>query len=149
MATRYVTPDEVAAIVGEAHLVAVARDPGDATRWHAATVQEAIDAVSEQVDARLRATYEIPLGDVPEFLRRAVARIVHDELTDAGTDTEQIQRRAAAALKSIDAIARGELRIGEGDDDQDGRENERTRQGKAVLVSPERAYRRSDLTGVL
>lgn len=149
MATRYITPEEVAAIVGAEMLARAAPDPDDFDQWYAPTVQVAIDAVSEQVDARLRSAYTIPLGDVPEFLRRAVARIVHDELTDPGTDTEQIQRRATASWKAIDAIAKGELRIGEGDDDEDGKENERTRQGKAVLVSPERAYRRSDLTGVL
>lgn len=149
MATRYITPSEVAAIIGEPALDAVAPDPDDLDRWHAPTVQEAIDAVSEQADARLRSAYTIPLGDVPEFLRRAVARIVHDELTDPATDTEQIQRRAVASWKAIAAIAKGELRIGEGDDDRDGQENERTRQGRAVLVSPARAYRRSDLTGIL
>ena len=149
MATRYVTPAEVAGIVGERYLAAAAPDPADATRWHAPTVQEAIDAVSERVDARLRSAYTIPLGDVPVFLSRAVARIVHDELTDSATDNEQIVRRAEAAWKSVGAIARGELRIGEGDDDGDGNENPRTRQGQAVLISGARAYRRSDLTGVL
>ena len=149
MATSYLTPQQVADIVGEAALAGAAPDPDDPDQWHAPTVQTAIDAVSEQVDARLRSAYTIPLGDVPEFLRRAVARIVHDELTDPGTDTELIQRRASASWKAVGAIAKGELRIGEGDDDEDGAENERTRQGKAVLVSPERAYRRTDLTGVL
>ncbi len=149
MATAYVTPEQVAAIVGDAALVAVAPDPDDGARWHAASVQEAIDAVSERVDARLRGAYTIPLADVPVFLTRAVARIVHDELTDTATDSDQIVRRAEAASKSVDMIAKGELRIGEGDDDNDGLENPRTRQGKAVLVSGTRAYRRRDLSGVL
>ena len=149
MATRYVTPEDVAAIVGGAPLAAAAPDPDDPARWHAPTVQTAIDAVSERVDARLRSAYALPLGDVPAFLARVVARLVHDELTDPATDNEQIARRADASWKTVDAIAKGELRIGEGDDDGDGRENERTRQGTAVLVSPARAYRRTDLTGVL
>lgn len=149
MATRYVTPEDVAAIVGEAFLTAAAPDPDDAARWHAPTVATAIDAVSERVDARLRGTYTLPLGDVPAFLSRAVARIVHDELTDPATDNEQITRRAEAAWKCVEAIAMGKLHIGDGDDDGDGRENPRTRQGKAVLVAPARRYRRSDLTGVL
>lgn len=149
MATRYVSPEEVAAIVGDRFLAAAAPDPDDAARWHAPTVQIAIDAVSERVDARLRSAYAIPLGDVPAFLARIVARIVHDELTDPSTDNEQIARRAEAGWKSVEAVARGELRIGEGDDDNDGLDNPRTRQGKAVLVGPKRAYRRTDLTGVL
>ena len=149
MATRYVTPAEVAAIVGDRALAAAAPDPDGSGQFHAPTVQEAIDAVSEQVDARLRSAYTIPLGDVPVFLARFVARIVHDELTDPATDADIITRRATAAWKSIDAIAEGKLRIGEGDDDGDGQENPRTRQGKAILVSPPRRYRRSDLTGVL
>ena len=149
MATRYVTPEEVAAIVGDAFLAAAVPDPDDAARWHAPTVQIAIDAVSERVDARLRGTYDLPLEDVPAFLARAVARLVHDELTDPATDTEQITRRADGAWRSVEAIAMGKLHIGAGDDDGDGRENPRTRQGQAVLVAPARAYRRSDLTGVL
>ena len=149
MATRYVIPVEVAAIIGERALIAAAPDPDDCDRFYAPTVQEAIDAVSEQADARLRGAYAIPLGDVPEFLKRAVARIVHNELVDTDTDAEIINRRATAAWKSVDMIAKGELRIGEGDDDDDGLENPRTRQGKAVLISPARRYRRSDLTGVL
>ena len=149
MATPYVTPQDVAGIVGAQALAAAAPDPDDCERHHAPTVQEAIDAVSEQVDARLRSAYTIPLGDVPEFLRRAVARIVHDELVGTDTDADIINRRASAAWKAVDAIAKGELRIGEGDDDTDGAENPRTRQGKAVLISGARAYRRTDLTGVL
>lgn len=149
MATVYVTHDQVAAIVGTRALAAAAPDPNDSDRYHTATVEEAIDAVSEQVDARLRSAYTIPLGDVPQFLRRAVARIVHDELTDTDTDADIITRRAEAAWKSVGAIAKGELRIGEGDDDGDGAENPRTRQGKAVLISGARAYRRTDLDGVL
>ena len=149
MATRYTTPEEVAAVVGERELSAAAPDPDDCEQVHAPTVQVAIDAVSEQVDARLRSAYTIPLADVPEFLKRAVARIVHDELVDTSTDADIINRRASAAWKSIEAIAKGELRIGEGDDDKDGLENPRTRQGKAVLISGDRAYRRTDLTGVV
>ena len=149
MATRYVTPAEVAAIVGENHLVAAARDPDSLQSWHEPTVQEAIDAVSEQLDARLRNAYDLPLGDVPSFLKRATARIVHDELVDSGTETELITRRAQAAWKTIAMIAKGELRIGEGDDDGDGKENPRTRQGKAIIAAPARAYRRRDLSGVL
>ena len=148
MATVYVTHDQVAAIVGARALAAAAPDPNDSERYHTATVEEAIDAVSEQVDARLRSAYTIPLGDVPQFLRRAVARIVHDELTDTDTDADIITRRAEAAWKSVGAIAKGELRIGEGDDG-DGAENPRTRQGKAVLISGARSYRRTDLSGVL
>ena len=149
MATAYVTPEDVAGIIGERALAAAAPDPADSDGYDAPTVAEAIAAVSEQVDARLRSAYTIPLGDVPEFLARAVARIVHDELVDPDTDAEIISRRATAAWKSVEMIAKGELRIGEGDDDGDGLENPRTRQGKAVLISPARRYRRSDLTGVL
>ena len=149
MATRYVTPEEIAAVIGERALIAAAPDPDDCDLVHAPTVTDAIDAVSEQVDARLRSAYTIPLGDVPQFLKRAVARIVHDELVDTSTDAEIITRRASTAWKSVDAIAKGELRIGEGDDDGDGLENPRTRQGKATLISEARAYRRTDLTGVL
>lgn len=149
MATAYVTPEDVAGIIGERSLAAAAPDPADSDRYDAPTVQVAIDAVSEQVDARLRSAYTIPLGDVPEFLRRAVARIVHGELVDTDTDADIIERRATAAWRTVEMIAKGELRIGEGDDDGDGAENPRTRQGKAVLISGARAYRRSDLTGVL
>ena len=149
MATPYVTPQEIAAIVGEAELAAAARDPDDPNRWHEATVQEAIDAASEQLDARLRNAYTLPLEDVPSFLSRAVARIVHDELVDSGTGTELIERRAKAAWKTVDMIASGELRIGEGDDDADGKENPRTRQGKAIIAAPPRRYRRTDLSGVI
>ena len=134
MATAYLDPAGVARVVGNAALAAAAPDPSDRCAYAAAAVQEAIDAVAEQVDARLANAYDVPLTDVPEFLARAIARIVHDELTGPATDTEQIQRRAEAAWKMVDRIARGELRIGAADIDADGAANPRTRQGRAVRV---------------
>ena len=149
MATRYATPEQVAVVVGADALRACAPDPDDATRWDATAVQEAIDAVSEQADARLRAAYDIPLGDVPQFLTRAVARIVHAELVDPATDADIITRRAEAAWKAIGAIAKGELHIGEGDDDGDGLENPRTRQGAAIALPGARALRARDFDGLV
>ena len=148
MATTYIDPAGVAGVVGERELIAAA-PAADGEGYDADAVSEAVDAVSEQVDARLRSAYAIPLNDVPRFLVRAVARIVHAELVGTDTDADIITRRAKAAWKSVDMIATGELRIGEGDDDGDGAENARTRQGKAVLISPARRYRRIDLTGVV
>ena len=149
MATPYTTPAGVAAIVGDYELRAAAPDPDDPRAWHAPTVQGAIDAVAEQVDARLRNAYEIPLDDVPQFLARAVARMVHDELVGTGGANDLVERRATAAWKTVAMIAKGEIRIGEGDDDGDGKENPRTRQGKAILVSPGRQFRRTDLSGIV
>ena len=87
---------------------------------------------------------------MPVFLKRAVARVVHYELVEEDTNSELIESRAKAALKTLDAVAAGELRIGEGDDDQDGLVNPRTRQGKVLLEQPGgRAYRRRDLRGLV
>ena len=147
--TRYITPAGVAEVVGDAYLVAAALDPdADPPAWHAPTVQQAIDAVTDEVDGRLRNAYVIPLDDVPGYLSRAVARLVHAELVDSGTTTDLITSRAAGASKLIDRIARGEIRIGADDADGDGRTNARTRQGRAILHLPA-GRRRRDWRGVV
>ena len=148
-ATAYVTAAGVAEVVGDCHLAAAAPAPAGSTpAWDAATVQRAIDAVAEEVDGRLRNAYDVPLDDVPVYLSRAVARLVHAELVDSGTTTDLIESRAAAARKLIDRIARGEIRIGADDVDGDGRTNTRTRQGRPIIHLPP-GRRRHDWRGVV
>ena len=148
MGTVYLTPEQLEAIVGQAHLLAAAPDADDPESWDAATVSTAIAAVSDMVDARLRARYGIPLNDVPEFLRRAVARVVHYELVDEGTCTELIETRAGEARKTVDGLANGKLQIG-GDADGDGEANQRSRHGRAVVHIPsERTFRRGNTGGL-
>ena len=149
MGTVYLTPEQLEAIVGRAHLVAAACDPDDPETWDAATVAAAIAAVSDMVDARLRARYGIPLEDVPVFVRRAVARLVHYELVDEPSTTELIENRASEARKTIDGLAGGKLQIG-ADLDGDGEANDRTRHGRAVLHTPSgRTFRRRDTGGIV
>ena len=155
MGTLYLTPQQLESIVGCAHLAAAA--PGDTatcTRdstitYDADTVAAAIGAASDMVDARLRTRYDIPLEDVPDFLRRAVARLVHHELVDEAAVTDLIESRAAEARKIVDGLASGKLQIG-ADTDGDGEANERTRHGRAVVHIPEgRTFRRRDTGGIV
>ncbi|MDE0203192.1 MAG: DUF1320 family protein [Rhodospirillaceae bacterium] len=149
MGTVYLTPEQLEAIVGRRHLAVAAPDADDCETWDAATVQTAIDAVSDMVDARLRTRYAIPLDDVPEFVRRAVARLVHYELVDEPANTELIETRATEARKIVDGLASGKLQIG-ADSDGDGEANDRTRHGRAVLHTPkERTFRRRDTQGIV
>ena len=149
MGTVYLTPEQLEAIVGRAHLVAAACDPDDPETWDAAAVEAAIAAVSDMVDARLRARYGIPLEDVPVFVRRAVARLVHYELVDEPSTTELIENRASEARKTLDGLAGGKLQIG-ADSDGDGEANDRTRHGRAVLHAPsERTFRRRNTGGIV
>jgi len=149
MGTVYLTPEKLEAIVGRRHLAAAAPQAGDKQSWDEATVQTAIDAVSDMVDARLRTRYGIPLEDVPDFLSRAVARLVHYELVDEPSATELIETRAQAAQKVVDGLASGKLQIG-ADSDGDGEANERTRHGRAVLHTPAgRTFRRRDTGGIV
>lgn len=149
MGTVYLTPEKLEAIVGRRHLAAAAPQAADKQSWDEATVQTAIDAVSDMVDARLRTRYGIPLEDVPDFLSRAVARLVHYELVDEPSATELIETRAQAAQKVVDGLASGKLQIG-ADSDGDGEANERTRHGRAVLHTPAaRTFRRRDTGGIV
>ena len=149
--TTYLTPDDLATVIGTAHLIAAAPDPAQDDTWHAETVERAIASVGARVDAALRSAYALPLPDVPDFLRRAVARLVHAELVSEATSTALIESRRAGAEKLVAQVAAGTLRIGgdlDGDDATDA--NARTRQGKAVLVQPgARQFRRRDTTGVV
>lgn len=149
MGTVYLTVEQLEGIVGRDHLVAAACSADDPEAVDTATVDAAIDAVSDMVDARLRARYGIPLDDVPVFLRRAVARLVHYELVDEPSTTELIESRAAEARKTIDGLASGKLQIG-ADADGDGEANERTRHGRAVLHIPSgRTFRRRNTGGIV
>ena len=147
--TVYLTPEQLEGIVGAQHLIAAAPDPNDDGAWLRTTVQTAIDAVSAEVDARLRSRYGLPLEDVPEFLRRAVARLVHYELVDECSDTDLIEKRATAAEKTIGGLANGKLQIG-ADLDGDGEANERTRHGRAIVHNPaDRTFRRRNTGGIV
>ena len=149
MGTVYLTPEQLEAVVGRRHLLVAAPSADDPENWDAATVSTAIAAVSDMVDARLRTRYGIPLDDVPEFLRRAVARLVHYELVDEPATTELIENRAAEARKVVDGLAGGKLQIG-ADSDGDGTANDRTRHGRAVLHTPSgRTFRRRDTGGIV
>ncbi len=149
MGTVYLTPERLAAIIGERSLVVAAPNPDDAKGYDAATVSTAIGAVSDMVDAQLRTRYGIPLDDVPAFLSRAVARLVHLELVDATAWTELIENRAVEARKIVDGLASGKLQIG-ADLDGDGTPNERTTHGRAVVSAPaERIFRRRDTRGIV
>lgn len=150
MATPYLTIEQLATTIGRVHLLAVARDPDDPSAWDDVAVQRAIDDVAERIDAALRTSYNLPLPDVPGFLTRAAARLVHAELAgDAATSSELIESRGKAAEKVVRQLAIGELRIG-GNLDEDDAVNARTRQGRAILVQPsDRKFRRGDTAGVV
>ena len=150
-ATTYLTAAALEEIVGRRGLLAVASDPDDPEAIDLDRVGRAIEEVSARVDARLRAHYGLPLPDVPGFLSRAVARIVHYELCDEETLTDLIQGRHEASEKLVRDLADGKLRIG---GDLDGsattKPNARTRQGRAGIVRrPTRRFSRDDTAGVV
>ena len=148
MGTVYLTANQLETVVGSRHL-AVAAPGADPDSYDAGAVDAAISAVSDMVDARLRARYAIPLEDVPEFLRRAVARLVHHELVDEPASTELIESRAREAMKVVDGLGSGKLQIG-GDADGDGEGNQRTRQGRAAIHTPSpRRFRRGNTSGIV
>ena len=147
----YLTIDQLIAVIGRDRLVAAApADPQtDPPSYDASTVQAAIDDVSTRVDAALRSFYGLPLPDVPAFLTRVVAHLVHGELVYEDTTTEVIEMRVKAALKVLEQLAKGELRLG-GNLDDDPEVNARTKQGKAILVQPgDRMFRRRDTSGIV
>ena len=155
MSTPYLTPEEAARIVGAGALAAAApaaRAPGvpePDPPWDRSAVQSAIDAVAQKLDAALVNGYRVPLDDVPDFLARAAARLVHAELVDSATSTDLIQDRAAEAWRLVRQIASGHLRLTP-NVDSDPETNARTRQGRTILRQPEpRAYRRRDLRGLV
>ena len=149
MTTSYLTASELEQIIGRDHLLAVASDANGAV--DTAAVEAAIADVSARVDARLRSHYQLPLPDVPDFLRRAVARIVHAELATELTTSDLIASRGAASEKHVRELAEGRLRIG---GDLDGRDatqpNARTKQGRASVVRPaRRRFARGQTAGVI
>ena len=151
MATSYLDAAALEEIVGSEALLAAACDPDDPAAVDQERVARAIEDVADRVDARLRTHYELPLPDVPGFLRRAVARIVHAELCSESTTTDLIEQRRNASEKLVMGLADGTLRIG---GDLDGspatQPNARTRQGRAGVVRPaRRRFGREDTRGVV
>ena len=151
MTTPYLTAAALGKIVGRNQLLAAACDPDDPDAIDAERVACAIEDVSARVDARLRAHYGLPLPDVPDFLSRAVARIVHAELCNQSAMTDLIEQRRAASEKLIVELADGRLRIGGDLDGSAGTEpNARTRQGRAGVVRrPRRLFGRDDTRGIV
>ena len=151
MATPYLTAAALEKIVGREQLLAAACDPDAPDAIDAERVACAIDDVSARVDARLRAHYNLPLPDVPDFLSRAVARIVHAELCNESTTTDLIEQRRTASEQLVRDLADGKLRIGGDLDGSAGTEpNARTRQGRASVVrQPRRLFGREDTAGVV
>ena len=150
MATPYCTPAQLAQIIGRGHPIAAAPDPDADDAWDAATVAAALEAVSERVDATLRAAYQLPLADVPAFLTRAVARLAHAELVTEAARTDLIQQRATEAWRMVTDLATGAARLDTTDDDGDGTANPRTRQGRAIRVrGRDRWFPRGRPTGVI
>ena len=150
MTTSYLTQAALEQVIGREPLLAAASEPDDRSAVDAVRVAATIDDVSARVDAQLRAYYTLPLPDVPDFLSRAIARIVHFELCDESSNTELIESRAKAAEKLVMKLAAGELRIG---GDLDGsaatQPNARTRQGRASVVRRStRQYGRDDTAGI-
>ena len=130
----YCTPAQLEQVIGRGHLIAAAPDPDVDDAWDEGAVVAALAAVSERVDARIRAAYTLPLADVPAFLTRAVARLAHAELVTEAASTDLIQSRATEAWRLVTDLATGAARLDTTDDDLDGAANPRTRQGRAVRV---------------
>ena len=146
----YCTPAMLAQVVGRSHLIAAAPDPDVDDAWDEAAVAAALAAVSERVDARIRAAYQLPLADVPAFVTRAVARLAHAELVTEASSTNLIQSRATEAWRLVTDLATGAARLDTTDDDLDGAANPRTRQGRAVRVrAPGRWFPRGRPTGAI
>lgn len=149
MATAYLTAAGLEEIIGREALLAAAGDPTTPGAVDAARVAGAIEEVSARVDARLRAYYTLPLPDVPGFLRRAVARIVHAELCNEAASTDLIQSRRDASEQIVRDLAAGKMRVG-GDLDGDGAANQRTGQGRASVVRPVgRRFSAGDTAGIV
>ena len=132
----YLTPTELAEIVGEAELAAAAPPANDLDKWDADAVRDALLAASALVDARLRVRYAVPLDPVPDFLRRVTARLAHYELVGEGAESDLIRDRRRTAQKTLERVARGELLIGAA----------RTTAGRARLAP---ATGRTDLRGLV
>lgn len=149
MTTTYLTPAALEEIIGREALLVAAPDPDTPGAIDAARVAAAIEEVSSTVDARLRAYYALPLSDVPGFLARAVARIVHAELCDDAATTDLIRDRRKASEQIVKDVAAGKMHVG-GDLDGRGAANASTRQGRASVVRPAgRRFAPSDTAGLV
>lgn len=148
--TAYLTPLELAGVVGRARLIAAAPGPAQPpTTWDAARVQAALDDVAARIDARIRRRYDIPLEDVPGFLSRAAGWCALGVLVDECTITDLIAERAKEGWQVVSDIAAGKLRIGGNLDDDPGA-NQPTRAGRAVMVAgPDTPFSRTRLRGII
>ena len=146
----YCTPAQLEQVIGRDHLITAAPDPDVDDAWDEGAVAAALAAVSERVDARIRAAYTVPLADVPAFVTRAVARLAHAELVTEAASTDLIQSRATEAWRLVTDLATGAARLDTTDDDLDGTANPRTRQGRAVRVrGRDRWFPRGRPTGAI
>ena len=145
----YLTQDQLEGYLGRAALAAAAPG-GDEQSLDNLRIAAVIAAVESAANDRLRATWAVPLADPPAWLSLEVARIVHDELCDETAVTDQIRRRARAAWRRIDMLARGDMQLDVGDPDSDGRPNADTLSGRAVVTgSPVRHFGLGDTRGII
>lgn len=110
---------------------------------NAATVAEAIERASSTIDAYLAATYQLPLASVPGIVVDLACDIARFRLwTRRGSPTESVERNHSAAIRTLEQIAKGTLKIDAGAREQPARDG-------AVIVEGDdgRVFGRESLKG--
>ena len=147
--TPYCTSADIETVIGRDQLLTAAPDPDRDDAVDTDAVSRAIAAVSSRIDGYLRARYTLPLADVPEVLRRAAVRLVHAELVNEGATTDLIKERAADAVKLVEHISSGRIRIG-GDLDADPTDaNASAGNPRAHVAKRHVEYGRENLRGLV
>ena len=145
----YLTQTQLEGFIGGAALAAAA-PAADGQGLDDARIAAVTGAVESAIDDRLRSSWAVPLADPPSWLSLEVARIVHYELCNESTVSDQIRRRERAAWRRIEMLARGDMQLDVRDPDDDGRPNQDTLSGRAVVTgSPVRQFRLGDTRGII
>ena len=86
-------------------------DPTAGTTINATTVARALSDADAEIDVRLATRYALPLAATPVVLVRVAADLARYFLWDARA-TEQVRNRYKDAIKLLDQIAGGAVKLG-------------------------------------
>jgi len=96
--------------------------PADEVEAAAAGLQRIDDALadaSQEIDGRLARRYTLPLDPVPSLMKRVAANTARFFLHDDSA-TEEIRKRYEDSIRTLKALAAGDMRLGQDDPNPGG-----------------------------
>lgn len=114
----YITPTDLVRAFSEPTLVKLSNDDYQAKEVDMATVQLAVQAAQERIDAALRGRYRLPLESVPTLLYSHALTLARYWLYARRPEMkmpETVEKTHQQAIKELEQIANGRLHLGVAD----------------------------------